>query len=157
MVVDNTMRGARPLAKAQEAPCVRPSRWLLRQGHVRMYVQMCIKCVCLHLLMYVYVYSTKPINQSTDQSISQSINGFHRPAKHCLLRRLALWSPKPRVRAQNKCLACMPNAHSCLKAQPASPPRAEARPLGASQRLGHAVPLGALRRATACPPRQEVQ
>ena len=46
-------------------------------------------------------------------------------------------------------LADMAHAHSCLnpKAQPASPPHAEARPLGASQRLGHAVPLGALRRA----------
>ena len=27
---------------AQEAPCVRPSRWLLWQGHVSMYAQMCI-------------------------------------------------------------------------------------------------------------------
>ena len=41
----------------------------------------------------------------------------------------------------------MPTHASTPKAQPASPPHAEARPLGASQRLGHAVPLGALRRA----------
>ena len=81
-----------------------------------------------------------------------------------LLHRLALWSPKPRVHAQKSALpACpmadMTHAHACInpKEPAASLPHAEVWPLGASQRLGHAVPLGALRRAAACPPRQEVQ
>ena len=45
------------------------------------------------------------------------------PGSCQLLHRLALGSPKPRVRAQNKCLACMPNGRhdSCpLMPQPQS-------------------------------------
>ena len=45
----NTLYNARceTTQKAQEDPCVRPSRWLLCQGHVSMYAQMCI---------YVYLF-----------------------------------------------------------------------------------------------------
>ena len=139
------MRGARPLAKAQEAPCVRPSCWLLRQGHVSMYVQMCMSSFA------------RLIDWSVDGLIGLVLFFFDRQSianvkSQCLCLR---HSPRSRECARRKSalpacpLADMTHAHSCLnpKAQPASPPHAEARPLGASQRLGHAVPLGALRRA----------
>ena len=130
-VRDHSRRLKRP-------PCVRPSRWL---PYASMYVQMCMSS-CAHAFIHGHDGLTDWL-VTFDCLISLVLCCLLSSTGKALQR-------KPDEKSLPACpLADMAHAHSCLnpKAQPASPPHAEARPLGASQRLGHAVPLGALRRA----------
>ena len=150
MVIDITMRGARPLRRLKRPPVFAPHvgcpqkaqkapgpawRGQARPAWPSWASAAWPSCACLPR--------------------SGGALGWHSgPRSQEGARRKSAWHACP--------MADLTNANSCLnpKAQPASPPHAEAQPLGESdshavpealrraapsQRLGHAVPLRALR------------